>query len=255
MSIDIAIVERAEQGLTAAKVEGFQAIEQFTQLVNQLPEQKSIKKTPDGKAEDMPISFIETKLDEIYMRQWGTENMSFSMVGNEICCDLTLWVIDPITKLKITRGGTAALPVMMDAVPPRLKFTPGPAEAEEKQRERNMWSLDMQNKKPHALKLQRAAVKQIAIKNAAKSLGKIFGRDLNRTHEDSPEEFYDELINNKEMLNEAKELIQKANSDEDFKFIKETYAELNSNQEYQKELVYYTRKFDKAKADKAKQNG
>lgn len=254
MSTEIASIEKQEQGLTASKVEGFQAIEQFTQLVNQKPEQKSIHKTPDGKAEDMPISFVETKLDEIYMRQWGTENMSFSMVGNEICCDLTLWVIDPITHLKITRGGTAALPVMMDAVPPRLKFIPGPEEAEEKQRERNMWSLDMQNKKPHALKLQRAAVKQIAIKNAAKSLGKIFGRDLNRKHEDSPEEFYDELINNKELLNEAKALIQKASTDEDFNFIKETYTELMSNVEFQKELVYYTRKFDKWKAEKAKQS-
>jgi hypothetical protein len=241
MSKEISKIETQEQGL-AQRMEGFHVIEEFTKQLNRKPLASSIQKTPDGKSEELPISFVETKLDEIYLRQWGEEAVSFTVVANEICCDLILWVIDPQTKIKITRSGTAALPIMMDAVPDRLKFSPGPAEAEETKRERNMWALDMQNKKPGALKMQRAAVKQLAIKNAAKSLGKVFGRDLNRKHEDNPGDFYSNLASDLGSLTDALKELDSAQFSSDFDAIWARYPELHEESKFQMSFMYYKRK-------------
>lgn len=236
-------ISTTEQGanLPSLTMAQFQGLEQFTKLLNKKPIASSIQKTPDGKSDELPISFVESKLDEIYLRQWGQENVTFTMVANEICCDLILWVIDPVTKLKITRAGTAALPIMMDAVPERLKFKAGAEEPEEKQKQRNMWALDMQNKKPGALKMQRAAVKQLAIKNAAKSLGKAFGRDLNRKHEDTPGDFYQNLASELGSLTDAKKELAAAQYAADFDGIWSRYPELQEDEEFRKNFMYYKR--------------
>lgn len=224
-----------------APMSSFVGIERFTALLNTEPPKEHVKKGPDKKSDEMPISYIEALLDEIYMRQWGTESISFSVVGNEICCDLILWVIDPQTKLRITRGGTAALPIMMDAVPDRLKFIAGDPEPEEKTKERNMWALDMQNKKPMALKLQRPAVKQIAIKNAAKSLGISFGRNLNRTHTDNPDAFYTDIENMENDLYQAKNQLKEAKTEDDFSMIWDTWESLHDVDDFKKEFMYQKR--------------
>ncbi|MES1224826.1 MAG: hypothetical protein ABUT20_55560, partial [Bacteroidota bacterium] len=50
--------------------------------------------------------------------------------------------------------------------------------------ERNLYALDSSNKKPNALDLAFPKLKAECIKNAAQSLGKIFGRDINRKKRD-----------------------------------------------------------------------
>lgn len=252
MSKEIAKIEPQEQGL-AQRMEGFHSLEQFTKLLNKPPDEKTLTDTFDKKAKTLAISHVETLLDEIYLRQWGTREISIMHIANEITVTLLLWVIDPLTQREITRAGFAAVTMQWDAVPDDLKWKQG--EPLQNKRDRNAWSMDLQNKKQESLKMAFPKAKAMAIKNAAQSLGKSFGRDINRKIEDSPTDFYEDLINGTEMLTEAKSLIQKANSDEDFKFIKDTYVELMTNVEFQKELVYYTRKFDKTKADKQKQNG
>lgn len=251
MSTYIAEIEKKEQGL-ATKMTGFKSLEDFTKLLNREPDPKQLIDTFDKKAKSLPISMVETLLDEIYLRQWGTRNESIQHVANEVMVTLTLWVIDPLTQREITRLGFAAVTMQWDAVPADLAWKD--KEPLQNKRDRNTWNMDLQNKKQESLKMAFPKAKSMAIKNAAQSLGKSFGRDINRKHEDSPTDFYEDLINGTEMLTEAKELIKKAKTDEDFKFIKETYVDLMSNVEFQKELVYYTRKYDKAKADKAKQS-
>jgi len=251
MNSEISKIEPQEQGL-AQRMGGFQTIEQFRQLLNKPPKDSELQPTPDKKAKILPISLIETRLDEFYLGQWGTRNVQIQQIANEVIVNLELWVIDPLTQREITRAGFAAIQIMVDAVPQRLQWRDG--ETEMDKRERNAWSLDMQNKKPNALYLAFPKAKALATKNAAATLGISFGRNLNRKHEDTPGDFYGDYLSGNEMLSEAKGLIQKAKSDEDFKFIKDTYVELMTNVEFQKELVYYTRKFDKAKADKTKQS-
>jgi hypothetical protein len=50
--------------------------------------------------------------------------------------------------------------------------------------ERNQWALNPSNKKPNALDMAFPKLKSECLKNAAQSLGKIFGRDLNRKNVD-----------------------------------------------------------------------
>ena len=50
--------------------------------------------------------------------------------------------------------------------------------------ERNRWALNPDNKKSNALDLAAGKLKSECVKNAALSLGKIFGRDLNRQIQD-----------------------------------------------------------------------
>jgi len=49
---------------------------------------------------------------------------------------------------------------------------------------RNLFALDPANKKPNALDLAFPKLKAECLSNAAKSLGKIFGRDINRKNKD-----------------------------------------------------------------------
>ena len=50
--------------------------------------------------------------------------------------------------------------------------------------DRNQWALNPSNKKANALDMAFPKLKSECLKNAAQSLGKIFGRDLNRKNVD-----------------------------------------------------------------------
>ena len=210
----------------------FQALENFTKVINTPPPAGSVQKTPDGNAETMGISFIETKLDEVYLRQWGTEDVQILQIANEVLMTLTLWVIDPLTKTRITRTGCAAVVITVDRVPDNIKGIP---------KEKNAWSLDMQNKKPNALYLAFPKLKSLATKNAAQTLGKTFGRDLNRKFEDSHEDFYSNLMNDQSTLGNAIEEMKKATTVDQFKTIWETFTELHESKDFKKEFLFYQR--------------
>ncbi|MDE1971448.1 MAG: hypothetical protein KGI50_07785, partial [Patescibacteria group bacterium] len=51
--------------------------------------------------------------------------------------------------------------------------------------QRNEWALNPSHKKPNALDLGYPKLKAECVKNAAQSLGKIFGRDINRKKADT----------------------------------------------------------------------
>ena len=144
-------------------------LEQFNSKINQPPPQNELAKTPDGKALSLPISFIEMKLDEIYLGQWGIQNFTTKVIANEVVGECELWVIHPVTELKIVRTGAAAIQIMVDKVPDGLQG-----------KERNEWALNLSNKKASALDLGYPKLKAETLKNAAQSLGKLFGRDINR---------------------------------------------------------------------------
>lgn len=106
------------------------------------------------------ISHIEMKLDEIFQGHWSTENYKYSQIANEIVGNITLKVLHPITGVWITREGAAAIQIMQDAGKPIDTI--------------------LQTKKKNALETGFPKLKAMCLKNAASSLGKLFGRDLNR---------------------------------------------------------------------------
>jgi hypothetical protein len=148
-------------------------IQKFTQRLNSQPDPLSIEQTPDRKASTVVISHIEMTLDELFFGQWKTENFKWSPVANEIQGALELVVIHPVTGYEIRRTGAASIVIMVDRAPENLAG-----------QERNQWALNPSNKKPNALDMAFGKLKSECLKNAAQSLGPIFGRDLNRKNKD-----------------------------------------------------------------------
>lgn len=144
-------------------------LEEFLKKLNQDPPREHIFKTPDGQAEDLPISYVENKLDELYFGLWGGEDFKTERIENEIVGSIKLLVFHPVMEFWQPRPGGASIQITVDAAPKDAK---GKA--------KNVWAQDMQNKKPNALDMAYGKLKAECIKNAAKSLGKCFGRDLNR---------------------------------------------------------------------------
>jgi hypothetical protein len=114
-------------------------------------------------------------LDELFFGQWSTESFQWASIANEVQGCLELVVVHPITGERIRRTGCASVIIMVDRVPESLKNDP---------QARNQWALSPSNKKPNALDMAFPKLKSECLKNAAQSLGKIFGRDLNRKNAD-----------------------------------------------------------------------
>lgn len=148
-------------------------LEAFLEACNRPAPDSGIRATPDGKAKTLVISYVENQLDTLFLGQWSTRDFQYKVIGNEIVGCITLEVVHPLTGTVRTLIGTAAQAIMMDQVPEDVKG-----------RERNLWAQDIANKKSKALKMNIPALKSECLKNAALSLGKAFGKDINRKAEE-----------------------------------------------------------------------
>lgn len=139
-------------------------LQDFQAKLNKEPIEKELGKTPDGRARTLPISFVEMTLDEIFLGQWETSEPTYQQVFNEVVGSLVLTVWHPITNRAIRRVGFASVVITQDKDASISEFNA--------------------TKKKNALDLSFPKLKSECIKNAAQSLGKIFGRDLNRKDAD-----------------------------------------------------------------------
>lgn len=155
--------------------ESMDALQRFQSRLNSEPHDEGVESTPDNKARTLVISHVEMTLDELFFGQWKTENFQWSAISNEVQASIELVVIHPVTGFEIRRVGTASIIIMVDKVPDDIKNDPIA---------RNRWALNSDNKKPNALDLAFPKLKAECLKNASLSLGKIFGRDLNRKNKD-----------------------------------------------------------------------
>jgi hypothetical protein len=148
-------------------------LQNFTTKLNAQPKPESIGSTPDGRAKTIKISHIETTLDEYFFGMWTTENFRWSQIGNEVVGSIDLKVLHPVAGIWITRQGAASIIIMVDKAPDNITG-----------KDKNLWALDMQNKKSNALDMGFPKLKAECLKNAANSFGSMFGRDLNRKEQD-----------------------------------------------------------------------
>lgn len=149
-------------------------LQNFTQRLNKEPDLNELDSTPDNRAKTLPISYVEMTLDELFFGQWSTENFKWSAITNEVQGSIDLVVTHPITNEKIRRTGAASIIIQVDKVPDNVNG-----------QEKNRWALNPDNKKSNALDLGFPKLKAECTKNAAQSLGKIFGRDVNREKKDT----------------------------------------------------------------------
>lgn len=152
-------------------------LQDFARRVNMEPDPREFEPTPDGKANTLPISFVEMQLDESFLGMWGTRYFKWSAITNEVQGTLELYYVHPVTGKEISRVGAASIIITVDSIDKEEK------EKMSKQA-RNLFALDPQNKKPNALDLGFPKLKAECLKNAAQSIGKLFGRDINRKKKD-----------------------------------------------------------------------
>lgn len=162
----------------------------FQQELNKPPIKSYIKKDKFTKTDYIPIGYIEGMLDGYFLGQWSIQEVKAIRVENEILLTLELCVVNPITGQVRCIAGAASGQIGV------YKYDSGKT----KQR-KGEYSRDMDNKIPNTLEKDFPAIKAMAVKNAAKSLGKRFGRDLNRkdTLERNPNEITDseaDILNN-----------------------------------------------------------
>lgn len=147
------------EGYTVSQLQDFQG------KLNREPNPEDLDKTPDGKARTLPISFIEMTLDEIFLGQWETSEPTYQQIFNEVVGSIVLTVWHPITGRAIRRVGFASVVITQD-------------------KDAQISDFNI-TKKKNALDLSFPKLKAELTKNAAQTLGKVFGRDLNRNKTDT----------------------------------------------------------------------
>lgn len=136
--------------------------EEFIQNLNTKPEQV----TRENGVDTVPISHLETTLDEVYFGLWETENFRFQVIANEIVGTIDLKVFDPQMRVWIKRSGSAAVMI---------------------RQKKDASITDIGAKIKNGLSMDFPKLESMCLKAAAKRLGKKFGRDLNRKFEDEYE--------------------------------------------------------------------
>lgn len=139
-------------------------VQDFQRRLNTEPDPREFQDTPDGRAKTLPISFVQMTLDEIFLGQWEMSDPTFEQIFNEVVGCAVLTVIHPITDRPLRRIGWASVVITQDKDAAMAEFNT--------------------TKKKNALDLAFPKLGAEILKNAAQSLGKIFGRDINRKHKD-----------------------------------------------------------------------
>jgi len=127
------------------------------------PEKKHIKVNTQARgAKYIPIGIIEAQLDNVYSGLWQIKNFRWEVIVNEIIGSLELHVFIPDVGW-IIREGAGAVPIQL---------AKGSSVTQVDKKIYNTLVKDF----PH--------LKSECLKNASKSLGVLFGRDLNRKSDD-----------------------------------------------------------------------
>ena len=139
------------------------SLENFQKLLNSYPTKSDVKVNKmANNSKYLPINYIERKLDTEFSGLWQIENFRWEVVANEIIGSIDLKVFHPIAKTWLIRTGCAATMILTASGKPAT----------------------VENKIKNTLVKDFPHLKAECLKNAAKSLGVAFGRNLNRGEDD-----------------------------------------------------------------------
>lgn len=148
--------------------ENLKNVEIFTSnILSASPDNVQINKAANN-SKYIPISVVENQLDEIFFGAWEIKDFHYQVVANEIVGSLQLRFFHPIYKTWIERTGCAAVQIQMKSA----------------QKGGDGDITNVRNKITNTLEKDFPHLKAECVKNAARSIGKVFGRDLNREIED-----------------------------------------------------------------------
>jgi hypothetical protein len=165
--------------ITQIEAGGLQQAEAFVKNFLAVPppeEELKVNKLAKN-AKYLPVSFVENKLDELFFGAWEVTDFHCQVVANEITGWLQLRVFHPVLQIWLSRTGSAAVQIQM-----KSKENGGDGDI-----------TNVRNKITNTLEKDFPHLKAECIRNAAKSLGKAFGRDLNRKETDDYEPFTEQI--------------------------------------------------------------
>lgn len=116
----------------------------------------------------IPISFLEMQLDEMFFGLWQTKNFNSKVIANEIVGELELLYFHPVAKTWLSRTGAGAVQIQLKSV--------------EKGGSGDITNI--KDKITNTLTKDYPHLKAECFRNACLSIGKSFGRDLNREFDD-----------------------------------------------------------------------
>jgi len=135
------------------------ALQGFRQFLNRKPASSWITDSYDKKYKTFKIGDLMQLLDMVYFCQWSTKNFRYETISNEIVGVIELHVTNPLTQHVRVITGTAAIVIMVD---------------------KGADPMDITRKKAKALETGFPKLSAMCLKNAARQLGTLFGRDINR---------------------------------------------------------------------------
>jgi hypothetical protein len=148
----------------------------------------------------IPVSAIEASLDRMFTGLWSTKNADWRLIANEVVFSLELHYFHPIAKVWLSRCGVGAAQMRMV---------------------KGSQITDINGKIKNALEMDVAHAKADALKNAAKSIGDLFGRNVARKKEHrTPYEGILSKLQPLANIQEAVDWINEGNTIEDLKKIK-----------------------------------
>ena len=168
-------------------------------LLNQDPSPKWIKDHPTAdNVKYIPISIIEWLLTFLFV-SWRVEILDSKILGNAVTVTIRLYFRDPISGEEKWTDGIGAAPL---------------------QTNKGAGATDFNQLKNAAVMIAAPMAKTYAIKDAAETLGKIFGKDLNRKDQAAYDQFLgrfekkDELTEIKNRIKEALNHYQGADAED-----------------------------------------
>lgn len=193
-----------------AQVATIKEVEDFQKLLNSSPDVKEVKTNKlANNSKFLPIGVIERTLDEIFSGIWQVKDFKYQIVVNELVGSLELWVYHPLINQWISRVGCASVPITVKS---GTDFT------------------EVRNKYINACVTVMPHLKAECVKNAAKSLGVLFGRSLNRDDDYNVYQSLTEKKISQETTEDAELKIAECNTTDQVKDLFKTYpAEVRNN--------------------------
>ena len=186
--------------------------EKITASLNLAPDAKWLQKTPDGKADYIPIGIIENELRKDFAGLVQYEVLTERRELNEYIVTARIKVFHPIIGQWMNYDGVGAVQIMQDKDAKIGEFT--------------------DTKKKNALQMNAPKAYAEAIKNAAKKIGAKYGANLNRKFED----VYEPINTLAEVLQEVLPLLAKCISLDDLKLIWDSYPDLHNSNRFKYEF-------------------
>lgn len=136
---------------------------EFMRRLNEEPDESKVRVNKHANnTRYLPITYLEELMDDIFNGLWSTSSFEYRPLGAELSGSILVKYYHPVFKVWITRSGAASVVIRTrqreDGLAPTID-----------DKIRNALTLDV----PH-LKAQ-------CVRNGIQSIGRVFGRDLNRS--------------------------------------------------------------------------